>query len=88
MQHHSRCAEINAWLNQHPEVTRYLVLDDEDDQLDDLPVFQPSSKTGLTDELVEAAAKYLNGESEQCVRRGWLIRQCQNVCSYFRRRSS
>src|SRR3954471_8632333 len=31
MQHHSRCDEIKAWLKKHPEVTRYLVLDDEDD---------------------------------------------------------
>ena len=28
------------------------MLDDEDDELDDLPLFQPSAKTGLTMEIV------------------------------------
>jgi HAD domain in Swiss Army Knife RNA repair proteins len=33
--------EILAWLRDHPAVTRYAVLDDEDDELDSLPLFQP-----------------------------------------------
>ena len=43
--------EMLAWLADHPRVTRYAVIDDEDDELDDLPLFQPSSKTGLTLEI-------------------------------------
>src|SRR6195952_3987096 len=39
-----RCNEVRAWLSDHPEVTRYAVIDDKNDRLDDLPLFQPSSK--------------------------------------------
>ena len=46
-----RCEEMQAWLRHHPEATRYAVLDDDDDCLDELPLFQPSSKTGLTEEI-------------------------------------
>src|ERR1700735_399772 len=38
----ARCREILAWLSSHSDVTRFIVVDDEDDQLDDLPLFQPS----------------------------------------------
>ena len=31
--------EIRAWLKKHPQVTRFVVIDDEDDGLDDLPLF-------------------------------------------------
>ena len=34
--------EILSWLKDHPEVRRFAVLDDEDDGLDTLPLFQPS----------------------------------------------
>jgi hypothetical protein len=88
MQHHARGQEISSWLKTHPEVSRYIVLDDENDQLDDLPVFQPSSKIGLTSELVDAAAAYLNGQTDDCARQSWFFRKCQNVSSYFRRRTS
>jgi len=37
-----RCKEIASWLADHPQVTRFVVIDDEDDELDDLPLFQPS----------------------------------------------
>src|SRR3569833_254585 len=29
-----RCEEVITWLRQHPDVTRYVVLDDDDDCLD------------------------------------------------------
>ena len=32
--------------------TRLIVIDDEDDELDQLPLFQPSAETGLTSEIV------------------------------------
>jgi hypothetical protein len=44
----TRRDEIRSWLAAHPKVTRYAIyaiLDDEDDELDDLPLFQASSKT-------------------------------------------
>src|SRR5262249_58720113 len=33
--------EILARLKQHSDVERYVVIDDEDDELDELPLFQP-----------------------------------------------
>src|SRR5437588_1068675 len=54
--HEPRRKEILQWLQEHPEVTRYIVIDDEDDDLDGLPLFQPSSRTGLTEEIVAGAA--------------------------------
>jgi hypothetical protein len=46
------------WLKQHPEVSRYVVIDDEDDGLDALPLFQPSSKTGLTPDIARGVERY------------------------------
>jgi hypothetical protein len=40
-----RCIEMRAWLLEHPQVSRYSVIDDEDDGLDDMPLFQPSSNS-------------------------------------------
>jgi hypothetical protein len=37
--------------------------------------------TGLTDEIVEAAAGYLNGKTDKDSRRSILVRVCQNLCS-------
>src|SRR3954462_14350652 len=48
-----RRKEITLWLASRSEVTRYLVIDDEDDELDDLPLFQPSARTGLTDQIAQ-----------------------------------
>jgi HAD domain in Swiss Army Knife RNA repair proteins len=75
--------EVLAWLADHPEVTRFAIIDDQDDELDELPVFQPSSKTGITDEIVRGAAAYLNGETDKTMRASWLLRKCQNVRSFF-----
>src|SRR3954466_5115815 len=35
--------EILAWLKRHPNVKRFVVIDDEDDELDKLPLFQTSA---------------------------------------------
>jgi hypothetical protein len=74
-----RCEEILAWLRTHPKVERYIVLDDEDDELDPLPLFQPSKSTGLTNEIVEAAADYLNDKTDKDMRHNKLVRIFQNV---------
>jgi hypothetical protein len=34
-------------------VTRFAVLDDEDDELDGLPLFQPSAVTPLTEQIAQ-----------------------------------
>jgi hypothetical protein len=82
--HQPRCEEILEWLGKHPEVTRYLVIDDEDDELDRLPLFQPSSRTGLTEEIVEAAADYLNGKTDKDMRCSRIVRAVQNLHSIFK----
>ena len=58
-----RGAEILAWLKRHRRVTRFAVLDDEDDELDALPLFQPSAKTGLTPAIAAGLLAYLDGKT-------------------------
>lgn len=78
-----RSKEILEWLRHHPEVTRYVVIDDEDDDLDELPLFQPSSRTGLTQKIVDCAGDYLNGSSDKDIRCNRLVRFVQNIHSVF-----
>jgi hypothetical protein len=63
-----------TWLRQHPEVIRYVVLDDEDDCLDELPLFQPSSRTGLTLEISKGIEEFLAGRSDNDMRASALTR--------------
>ena len=76
-----RCKAILAWLHYHPNVERFIVIDDEDDELDGLPLFQPLRSTGLTDALVNNAADYLNGKTNEDMRRNKIVRICQNICA-------
>jgi hypothetical protein len=71
--------EIFAWLRDHPQVTRYAVLDDEDDELDDLPLFQPSAVTGLTEEMAQGLVDFLTGSTDQDMRCSRLSRRLQNL---------
>jgi hypothetical protein len=84
----TRYSEVLAWLSQHPEVTRYAVIDDECDELDDLPLFQPSAKTGLTDKISKAVEDYLEGRTERTMRAGPVTRLFQNIHSLFKRNKS
>jgi hypothetical protein len=56
--------EITEWVSAPFRKSRFVVIDDEDDKLDDLPLFQPYPETGLDAEIVSAPENYLNG--------GWL----------------
>lgn len=88
MPDNSRRDEALTWLSAHPDVARFAVIDDEDDGLDDLPLFQPSCKTGITAQIVEGAANYLNGQTDQTMRASRFVRLCQNIHSLFKRDKS
>jgi hypothetical protein len=60
-----RREEILAWLRVHPNVLRYAVIDDEDDELDDLPLFQPLARDGLSNGIVEGVTAYLEGRTDE-----------------------
>ena len=57
-----RGEEIKLWLDEHPEVTNYVIIDDDNDMLDeqDLHLVQTSWLTGITDYDVEKAINILN----------------------------
>ena len=57
-----RGEEIQAWLDDHPEVTRYAILDDDVRMLESQRphFFQTSLDTGITKEIAEAVTNHLN----------------------------
>lgn len=54
--------EIKDWLDRHPEVTRYAILDDNSDMLkEQLPsFFKTSWETGITEEIAKQVEDHLN----------------------------
>ena len=74
-----RREEILRWLQEHAAVRRFAILDDEDDELDGLPLFQPSAVTGLTQEIAEGIVAYLIGNTSRDMRCNRLKRFLQNV---------
>jgi hypothetical protein len=70
------------------EVTRYVVLDDEDDCLDELPLFQPTSRTGLTLDISKSIEEFLAGRSDKDMRANTLTRLGQNIHALFHRDKS
>jgi hypothetical protein len=44
------------------------VLDDEDDQLDELPLFQPSAAMGLSEKMADGLTSYLLGRTDKDMR--------------------
>jgi hypothetical protein len=83
-----RAREVLLWLKKHREVTRYAVLDDEDDGLDTLPLFQPSAKSGLTTEIARGVERYLSGETDETMRAGMVATTTDNVVGLFHRSKS
>jgi hypothetical protein len=71
--------EVLAWLKRHPRVKRYAILDDADDELDELPLFQTSTSTGLTPKIVKGVADYLNGKTDRDMRSNVVVRTLQNI---------
>lgn len=56
--------EIQAWLDTHPEVERYAILDDNSDMLPGQPLFLTTFEIGLTEQIATKVIKYLNYQSE------------------------
>ena len=77
--HRMRREEIRAWLKKHPRVTRYAVLDDDDDGLDTMPLFQPSAGTGLTPEIAKGLVDYLLTKTDRDMRRNAVVRLAENA---------
>jgi hypothetical protein len=75
----SRANEVDAWLASHPEAKRFLIIDDEDDDYDRYPLFQPPSSEGLTPKLARGIEAYLKGERESDMRRNIIARACQAI---------
>jgi HAD domain in Swiss Army Knife RNA repair proteins len=84
----ARRDEMLKWLSRHPETKRFAVIDDEDDELDDLPLFQPSAAEGLTDEIADGVAAYLEGRTDRIMRCNKFKRAVQNLRSLFNRDKS
>lgn len=55
-----RGVEIQEWLDRHPEVERYAILDDNSDMLPGQVLFLTSFEKGLTEEITRKVIKYLN----------------------------
>ena|SRR3990167_3528966 len=55
--------EINEWLERHPEVSKYAILDDNNTMLShQIPnFFHTTWKDGITDEIMNNVIKHLNG---------------------------
>ena len=84
----SRGKEMQKWLADHPMVTRFAVIDDKDDELDDLPLFQPSSATGLTPTIAKRVEQYLSGKTDETMHLNAIARLGQNIHSVFKRSKS
>lgn len=56
--------EIRAWLNAHPEVTRYAIVDDNSDMLPEqhLNFFQTSWERGITEDISQAIILHLTNK--------------------------
>jgi hypothetical protein len=81
----SRRKEIRFWLAAHTTVTRFAILDNEDDGLDGLPLFQPAAETGLTAEVAKALKQFLEGKTDDDKRASAARRAIQKVSSIFKR---
>jgi hypothetical protein len=62
-------------------VRRFAVLDDDDDELDALPLFQPSAAIGLTGEIAGGMVDFLLCKTDRDMRRNRVERLFQNVLS-------
>ncbi len=55
-----RGLEIDIWVEDHPEVTKYAIIDDDFDFYASQPLFQTEFDTGLTEEIADKVILHLN----------------------------
>lgn len=55
-----RGEEVQEWLDRHPEVTTYAILDDDDDFLPHQWNFDTTFEHGLTEDITQAVIDHLN----------------------------
>ena len=62
----NRGSEIQAWLDEHGDVKRYAILDDDSDMLpEQLPnLFKTTFETGLTEEIATQVTRHLVGVTD------------------------
>jgi hypothetical protein len=65
-------------------VKRFVVIDNEDDELDGMPLFQPLPSTGLTQDVCNGVARFLDGKSDKDMRRNLVVRSLQNLGSMLK----
>ncbi|MES2060199.1 MAG: HAD domain-containing protein [Patescibacteria group bacterium] len=54
--------EINAYLDNHPNITQHAIIDDSSDFHPDQPLFQISAEEGLTEEVADDIAAHFASE--------------------------
>lgn len=52
--------EVQDWLNRHPSVTQYAILDDDSDFAPNQWLFKTSFNDGLTEDIAQAVIDHLN----------------------------
>jgi hypothetical protein len=75
--------EIITWVKTHGNGARFAVLDDENDELDELPLFQPSAATGISEEIAQGMAAYLLEETDKDMRHNRLERWFQTSIACY-----
>lgn len=54
--------EVQEWLDRHPEVTQYAILDDNSDFLPHQWLFKTTWEIGLTEDIADAVIHHLNAK--------------------------
>lgn len=61
----ARGEEVQAWLDAHPEVTQYAILDDDNDFLPSQWLFKTTFEKGLTEDIADAVIAHLNAGDQR-----------------------
>lgn len=56
-----RGCEVKDWVEKHPEIERYAILDDNSDFHKEQPLFLTSWQTGITEAIAAQVTAHLNG---------------------------